>query len=210
MRHLIDLLRTGRMADEARRGRYYDALAHETERLHRFVETLLNFGRMEAGAEQYRFERVDAASVVSGIVDDFRGELIASRHEIVVNPNGTLPPLRADRDAFARALWNLLDNAAKYSPAEAPIHVSLGREDSRIAISVHDRGPGVPPADRQRIFQKFVRGTGAREDGIKGTGVGLAMVDHIVKAHGGEIRLESEVGHGSTFTMLLPAAEANP
>jgi signal transduction histidine kinase len=118
-----------------------------------------------------------------------------------------VPPLRADRDAFGRALWNLLDNAAKYSPADAPIHVGLGRENGRVAISVRDQGCGVAPADRERIFQKFVRGAGARESGIKGTGVGLAMVDRIVRAHGGEIRLDSEPGNGSTFTMLLPAAE---
>jgi signal transduction histidine kinase len=207
MRHLMEMLRTRPDLDDARRHKYYDVLSHDTERLYRFVETLLDFGRMEAGAEQYRFEPLDAASAVSSVVDDFRAEVAASRHPIVVQPEGAVPPLRADRDAFGRALWNLLDNAAKYSPADAPIHVGLGRENGRVAISVRDQGCGVAPADRERIFQKFVRGAGARESGIKGTGVGLAMVDRIVRAHGGEIRLDSEPGNGSTFTMLLPAAE---
>jgi signal transduction histidine kinase len=208
MRHLMDLLRSGRAIDEERRGQYYEALSNDTERLYRFVETLLDFGRMEAGVEHYEFEPLDTATAVSGIVDDFRNEVVANRHPIVVQPNGELPLVHADREAFTRALWNLLDNAAKYSPAETPIQVQLGRDNGRVAISVRDEGPGIAPADRQRIFQKFVRGAGARESGIKGTGVGLAMVDRIVRAHGGEIRLESEPGRGSTFTMLLPAGES--
>lgn len=210
MRHLMDLLRSGRPIADERRRRYYDVLAHDTERLYRFVETLLDFGRMEAGAEHYRFESLDAASAVSGTVDDFRSELVASGHPIVVHPNGQLPLLRADRDAFVRALWNLLDNAAKYSPEGSLINVRLGQDQGRVAIGVEDEGPGIPAVDRERIFQKFVRGAGAREAGIKGTGVGLAMVDRIVRAHGGEIRLESEPGRGSTFTMLWPAAESHP
>jgi signal transduction histidine kinase len=208
MRHLIELLRTGRPIDDDRRGRYYEVLSNDTERLYRFVETLLDFGRMEAGVEHYQFESIDTASAVSRIVDDFRNEVVAGRHPIVVQPNGELPLLRADREAFTRALWNLLDNAAKYSPPETPIHVRLDRDDGRVAISVRDEGPGIAPADRHRIFQKFVRGAGARESGVKGTGVGLAMVDRIVHAHAGEMRLESEPGRGCTFTMLLPAAES--
>jgi signal transduction histidine kinase len=208
MRHLMEMLRSGRPIDDDRRRRYYEVISNDTERLYRFVETLLDFGRLEAGVEHYQFEPLDTATAVSGIVDEFRNEVVASGHPIVVQPNGELPLLQADREAFTRALWNLLDNAAKYSPAEAPIHVQLGRDEGRVAISVRDEGPGIAPADRQRIFQKFVRGAGARESGIKGTGVGLAMVDRIVRAHGGEMRLESEPGRGSTFTMLLPAAES--
>jgi signal transduction histidine kinase len=124
-----------------------------------------------------------------------------------VNANGGLPAVSIDREAFARALWNLLDNAAKYSAADAPIDIDLGSEGERIAISVRDRGPGIPAAEHRRIFEKFVRGAGSAESGVKGTGVGLAIVQHVVRAHGGEVRVASEVGHGSTFTMVIPSAE---
>ena len=76
-----------------------------------------------------------------------------------------------------------------------------------MAIRVTDRGPGIPAAEQRRVFEKFVRGSASATSGIKGTGVGLAMVDHIVRAHGGEVRLDSEVGRGSTFTIVLPAVE---
>jgi signal transduction histidine kinase len=207
MRHLTELLQSGHVVSDDRRRQYYDVLAREAERLHRFVETLLNFGRMEAGAEQYRFEREDPGSLVAQIVDEFRAQRATNGRRIEVSPKAALPPARIDREAFARALWNLLDNAAKYSPDDAPIEVELGCDVHRITVSVRDYGTGIPAAERKGIFQKFVRGTDARESGVKGTGVGLAMVQHIVRAHGGVVRLTSEVGRGSTFTMEIPNAE---
>jgi len=162
---------------------------------------------MDAGAEQYRFEREDPASLVLQIVGEFRAEPPGHGRRINVSPNGGLPPARIDREAFARAFWNLLDNAAKYSADDAPIDVELGLEGNRIAISVRDRGPGIPAAEHKRIFEKFVRGAAARESGVKGTGVGLALVSHVVRGHGGDVRLTSDVGGGSTFTILIPIAE---
>jgi len=96
-----------------------------------------------------------------------------------------------------------LDNAAKYSPAEAPIRVETTAEDGGVTIRVRDEGPGIPPDEQPRIFDKFVRGSHARESGAKGTGLGLAMVRHIVRAHGGEVSVESAPGRGSTFTLRL-------
>jgi signal transduction histidine kinase len=210
MRHMTELLKDGQIASDDRRQQYYDVLAHETDRLHRFVETLLNFGRMDAGAEQYRFEQEEPASLVQQIVDEFRSDRASLGRRIDVIPNGGLPPVWIDREAFARALWNLLENAAKYSAEDTPIDVELGSDGQRIAISVRDRGPGIPAAEHQRIFQKFVRGAETRASGVKGTGVGLAIVSHVVRAHGGDVRLTSAVGRGSTFTMLIPTAERQP
>jgi DNA-binding winged helix-turn-helix (wHTH) protein len=98
-----------------------------------------------------------------------------------------------------------LDNAAKYSAESSPIEIEVERADSRAAIRVRDRGQGIPPSEHRRIFHKFVRGEAAMQAGIRGTGVGLAMVGHIVAAHNGEIKLESNPGEGSSFTLLLPA-----
>jgi signal transduction histidine kinase len=85
--------------------------------------------------------------------------------------------------------------------------VEWGRENDSVAIRVRDNGPGIPASERKAIFHKFVRGSAAATGGVKGTGVGLAMVRHIVMAHGGEIRVASEPGRGSTFTMVLPAVK---
>jgi signal transduction histidine kinase len=179
-------------------------LAHETTRLHRLVESLLNFGRMEAGAFEYRFEPVDLAALVGDVVAEFRKEFASSGHRFELRMDHNLPPLRVDREALSRALWNLLDNAVKYSPGRPAIWVDLTREGKRIALRVRDQGPGIPVEEQKEIFNKFVRGAAARASSVKGTGVGLAMVRHTVRAHGGEVRVESRPGEGSTFTILLP------
>ena len=100
-------------------------------------------------------------------------------------------------------MWNLLDNAVKYSPACRTVWVTvIGTATAR--GHVRDRGLGVPAAERRDIFQKFVRGAEAKRQNIAGTGIGLAMVQHIMTAHGGGVRVESEPGHGSTFTLVIP------
>ena len=109
--------------------------------------------------------------------------------------------------AFRRAFRNLLDNAMKYSPDCRTAWVKGDLEDHRVLISVRDRGMGIDGDEKQAIFQKFVRGQAAKKAGIKGTGIGLAMVRQICEAMGGEIRLQSEAGVGSTFTLVLPLAE---
>jgi signal transduction histidine kinase len=105
------------------------------------------------------------------------------------------------------ALRNLVDNALKYSPNAAAVWVEWGRENGRVAIRVRDCGAGIPEAERKAIFRKFVRGSAALAGNVKGSGVGLAMVQHIVAAHGGEIAVESQPGKGSTFTIRLRAVE---
>ena len=97
----------------------------------------------------------------------------------------------------------------KFSPDEAIVQVSLERADAGVVISVHDRGIGIPRNEQGEIFGRFVRGRGALARGIKGTGLGLAIVSHIVKAHGGTVRVESVEGAGSTFTIVLPDADSS-
>ena len=207
LRHLTELLAGGIVTSEERRHQYYGVLARETERLHRLVENLLNFRRMEAGAVEYHFEPIDPADLVREVVAEFQQETSTHAHRIELTTNGAMPAIRADREALGRALWNLLDNAAKYSPASPQIWVDLGCEDQRVAIQVRDRGTGIPAAERTTIFDKFVRGAIAKTSGVEGTGIGLSMVHHIIRAHGGDVRLDSEPGRGSTFTILLPAGE---
>lgn len=207
MRLLSEMLALGRVPGEERREKYYETLVSETRRLQRLVETLLNFGKMEAGAKQYRFEELDAGDLVARVVAEFEPQVAASGRRIELNgaPNGCR--IKADPEALAVALRNLVDNALKYSPDQPAVWVEWGPENGCVAIRVRDKGLGIAESERKAIFRKFVRGSAAAAAHVKGTGVGLAMVRHIVVAHGGGIQVASEPGQGSTFTMLLPAVE---
>jgi len=201
---LSDLLASGRVAGDGDRSEYYGVLVRESRRLRRLVEGLLNFGRMEAGAMQYRFETIDPAELVRELSNDFQQEVEASGFRIEMTAGKDTPLVNADRTALGSAVWNLLDNAVKYSPECRKVSVDVQKEGDRAAIRVRDCGLGIPAPERKRIFEKFTRGEAARQEGIEGTGIGLAMVHRIMAAHGGEVRLESESGRGSTFTLLLP------
>jgi signal transduction histidine kinase len=149
---------------------------------------------------------MDAAVFARDVVEDFRKEAEPRGYRVNLEsePDGGLA-VRADRSSLVHALWNLLDNAVKYSPEPCLIRVSVERHPLGVALAVQDHGIGVPVRERKEIFQKFVRGESAGRLGIKGTGLGLAMVAHIVDAHGGTVELESEEGTGSTFRIVLPA-----
>jgi signal transduction histidine kinase len=207
MLQVAELLDGGRVSSDERRAQYHAVLRREADRLHRLVENLLDFGRMEAGAREFRFEQLDAAAMVNQVVDEFRAGVAAAGYDVRLSA-GEAGAIRADREALARALWNLLDNAVKYSPESRTIHVSVARDNGHVAMSVRDGGVGIPPEEHATIFHEFMRGRAARDSGIRGTGIGLAMVRHIVRAHSGEIRFTSTIGAGSTFTILLRPASA--
>jgi signal transduction histidine kinase len=183
---------------------FHEAQARATRRLRRLVESLLDFGRMEAGARPYRLEPLDAAELVEDVVRDFRQEVAGADFAIEYSRPAGGAIVNADRDALAQAIWNLLDNAVKYSGASRTVHVEVERKGD-VMLRVRDAGYGIAPSEQKQIFRKFVRGAAAREHGIKGTGIGLAMVKHIVDAHRGTITVDSELGRGSTFTIILPA-----
>jgi signal transduction histidine kinase len=204
MRQLSEILALGRVPTEDRRQIYYETLVRETSRLQRLVEALLNFGRMEAGARLYRFEELDAASVVHRVVSEFEPQVAGLGRRIELNGAQTECPIEADPEAISVALRNLVDNAIKYSPNHPTVWVEWGMENDYVAIRVRDQGPGIVESERKKIFRKFVRGSAAAECNVKGSGVGLAMVRDIVAAHRGRIRVASQPGRGSTFTMLLP------
>ena len=103
---------------------------------------------------------------------------------------------------------NLLENAGKYSEPHSPIRVFAQRGNGSVLLGVEDHGIGIPPQEQAGIFQKFVRGSDARKQGIRGVGIGLTLVKRIAEAHGGSVRLRSEPGHGSTFTLVLPCRES--
>ena len=207
LRQLSELLTDGRVPSEKRRQEYYEGLRRESERLYRLVESLLDFARMEADARQYRFELLETKSFFQGVMDEFAQEAKEHGYHVDITHDGNLPSVKGDREALARALWNLLDNAVKYSPHNKTIWAVAACENGQIAIRVRDKGVGIAPHEQRQIFKKFVRAASATTAGAKGTGLGLTMVQHIVAAHGGQVHVDSEPGVGSTFTILLPCAK---
>jgi two-component system sensor histidine kinase KdpD len=123
--------------------------------------------------------------------------------KVTIDPR--LGPVQADAELISITVQQLLDNAAKYSPPQSPLEVSVKQQDGKAVITVSDHGSGVPQHERSRIFDKFYRGRGARER-IPGTGMGLAIAREIVKAHGGEIWVDSHSGQGAEFSFTLPLA----
>ena len=183
-----------------------DVKESAAERLQRSVESLLDFSRMEGGAKTYRREEQDAGALAREVVDAFAAESAAAGFRI--HCKAPAEPLRivGDREALFHVFWNLLDNAVKYSGESRDIEVAVSPSGGRVDLSVRDHGIGIPAAERVRIFARFTRGEEAVRQGIRGTGIGLAMARHIVDAHGGNIELESEPGRGSRFTVRLPKA----
>jgi signal transduction histidine kinase len=210
LRTITELLVHQRIPNESRRQQSYVFLDHETTRLHRLVEDLLDFGRMESGRKQYHGENYDAFQLVRATVADFLQLAEANGFRVEADLGSVDDPAAAtihvDQEAFGRALRNLLENAMKYSPVCRTVWVKGAVQNRRVLISVRDQGMGIGAEEQKAVFQKFVRGNAAKKAGIKGTGIGLAMVQQIAQAMGGEIRLQSEVGVGSTFTLVIPLA----
>ncbi|MBK5295987.1 MAG: HAMP domain-containing histidine kinase [Vicinamibacteria bacterium] len=203
LRQFTDMLIEQPALGEDRRRQAYEAQSRSTSRLTRLVESLLDFGRMEAGARRYRLEPCDLNDLVRRVVDDFRSQSLQSGHDVAFSANGRVV-VDSDDEALSRAVHNLLENAVKYSPTPHTVEVGLARLDRDVHITVRDHGIGIPADEREAIFSKFQRGEQARTLGIMGTGLGLAMVDEIVRAHHGRVSVESEPGKGSTFTIALP------
>jgi signal transduction histidine kinase len=204
MRQFTEMLAEDETLPAEKRRAFYRAQERATSRLSRLVESLLDFGRMEAGARPYRLERLDAGRLVKATVEDFKREANSDSLVMECEVPDEGPIVKADGEALAQALWNLLDNAVKYSGENAVVRVEVEPGDP-VSIRVRDRGIGISPSEKDRIFRKFVRGSSAKTAGIKGTGIGLAMVEHIVDAHGGKVLVASEPGKGSTFTIMLPS-----
>ncbi len=216
LRQVTEALAGERVAAD-RRPAYYGIQLRAIDRLHRLVEGLLDFGRIEAGAHEFEQRPVQVRAWVEGVVRAFQAEVDKQGFTIELSWSGPDPVIEGDEPALTRALWNLLDNAVKYSPACKTVWVDGRVSDARggtvdtgrLVLSVRDRGVGVDPTERRTIFGKFVRGSAAAASATAGTGLGLAMVEHIVRAHGGEVEVDGSPGHGSTFSIRLPLGNSS-
>ncbi|MBN2491429.1 MAG: HAMP domain-containing histidine kinase [Planctomycetes bacterium] len=205
-----DLLRAGAVTDPGKVREYYDFLGEEAGKLAHLVNNVLDFARLEAGRRTYEREPLDVGEVVRRIAAVFaaRAEAAGTRID-VASADGELR-VSADRDALERVLANLLDNAIKYAARAGPVRVTAGRAGDAVRISVADRGPGIPAAERARLFGRFQRGEHHGPDAPAGSGLGLAIAAELVRAHRGTIRIEDTSGGGATFVVELPAAGQGP
>ena len=209
LRQLTELLADGRVLDEERRRHYFGVLQQETARLHQLVESLLDFGRMDAGRRPYQFEPLDLSELVRHGIEEYRAHAGTNGHAIEAAFSSDRLVVNADPEAMRRAVRNLLDNAVKYSPNASTVWVSTACDDRRAIVRVRDEGIGIPAHEQSRIFDEFVRGDTAKRACIRGTGIGLAMVKTIIRAHHGDVHVASDVGRGSTFELRLPLGHAS-
>ena len=180
-------------------------MERHSNRLELLVEDLLTLAELESGDPNLHLGDVDLSSFLAEIIRDWERKLANKQLTIIVDVPPGLSPIRADRTRLQEALYNLLDNAVKYSHVHSEIRVSARRRDGEIELSVSDDGIGIAKEDLPRIFERFYRADKARSaEKVRGTGLGLAIVKHIAQLHGGRVEAESELERGTTIRIMLP------
>ena len=207
IRMFAETLLLGRVENDAKRDEYYRIITRESERLTHLISNVLSFSSIDAGKKRYEFAPTDLGDVVRDVAASYRHQLENQgfTHELRVAPD--LPIVDADADAIRQAVINLIENAIRYSAdaRHVTIELELGDGGESVDVVVRDRGIGIAADDQSKIWDDYFRTKGARALATRGSGLGLSVVRHIVEAHGGSVRLESQPGAGSTFTLSFPA-----
>jgi len=203
-----EILELGRVKSEEKKIEYYRIIRHESRRLNKMIDNILDFSKIEAGRKTYAFADGDMAEVIESVLSSYRYQIKNSGFDVQTNIPASLPPVFIDRDAMAQAISNLVDNAIKYSGKVKQLSITTETRGSDLSIEIADHGIGIPRAEQAKVFEKFYRvGNGLVHD-VKGSGLGLSLVKHIIEAHQGSISVESDVGKGTRFTILLPLKRA--
>ena len=209
IRQLAEMLQAGRVASEQHRQRYYDVLVEQSQRLSKLIDNILRFARLEAGKKPFKLVAQSPETAVSKAGEIVRSHLEGLGFEFHEQLEKPLPPVRHDTEALMGAILNLLSNAKKYSGDGREIRLEAEAQGGEVHIRVLDRGVGIPAGEHHRIFEKFYRGQGDHMDGVGGSGLGLALVHHVVNAHEGTIHVAERPGGGTVFTLVLPAVRKN-
>jgi signal transduction histidine kinase len=204
IRLYAETLELGRLTAKEKYQEYFRIIREESERLTALINNILDFSRIEAGRKEYEFQQTNLAELVHSTLDSYRFEIQQNGFAFEENISGDIPPVAVDREAIARSLLNLVNNAVKYSKDHKYIGVSLYRANRRVNLEVRDHGIGIPASEQEKIFEKFYRCGDPLVHNIKGSGLGLSLVRHIARAHGGDVLVESTPEKGSKFTIALP------
>ncbi len=208
IRLYAETLELGRISTQEKQQQYYRIIRKESERLTALINNILDFSRIEAGRKEYEFRNTDIAELVHNTLESYRYQIEQQGFAFEENIDSNLPAVPVDREAIARALVNLVNNALKYSSDEKFLGVKLYRENGVVKLEVADHGIGIARRDQTKIFEKFYRAGDPLVHNTKGSGLGLSLVHHITQAHGGDIAVESTPGKGSRFTLSLPLIPA--
>jgi signal transduction histidine kinase len=204
IRLYAETLEMGRLKSAEKAQEYYSIIRKESERLTALINNILDFSRIEAGRKEYDFRETDLRELVHNTLESYRYQIEQHGFAFEEKIAEDVPPLRVDREAMARSLLNLVNNALKYSQDRKFIGVNLFRDNGAVRLEVVDHGIGIPVHEQGKIFEKFYRVGDPLVHNTKGSGLGLSLVRHIVQAHGGEVQVESAPGRGSKFTITLP------
>jgi len=212
IRMFAETLMGGRVTQPDKAHEYYGIIVRESTRLTHLIDNLLDFSRIDSGRKPFRLRPIDIGQVVRDTFEAYRHELERQHFEHHLTVADGLPVVEADADAVSQALLNLMNNAVKYSDDDRFLAIDVTHETRRgrhgVLISVRDRGIGIKPEDRARVFDGFFRATDERVRKRRGAGLGLSLVKHIVDAHAGSVDVESRLVKGSTFRIFLPKAES--
>jgi len=200
----VEMLLLKLYEDEADTEEYLHVIQKECNRLIRLVDRVLDFSKIENGKMGFHYKQESVSEVVLSTVEIFQVQLVENECEITMNLTDNLPQLQIDRDAISEVLLNLLSNAVKYSLEEKRVIINAQTVNDYVVIEVIDNGIGIPEHHQKKIFEPFYRVNDSLSKDAEGTGLGLAYVKYIAEAHGGKVMVQSEVGHGSKFTLLLP------
>jgi signal transduction histidine kinase len=203
IRLYAETLEMGRLTNPQKYQEYYQIIRKESERLTALINNILDFSRIEAGRKEYDFRETDLGALVRNTLDSYRYQLEQNGF-VYEQKIDDVPALRVDREAMARSLLNLVNNALKYSQDRKFVGVNLYRDNGVVKLEVVDHGIGIPSEEQQKIFEKFYRVGDPLVHNTKGSGLGLSLVRHIVQAHGGDVLVDSTPGRGSKFTITLP------
>ncbi len=209
IRAYAETLSSGVVDDPKAVAECYNVITKETRRLGRLIEDVLSMSQLEVGSIQLQINDVDLRALLGDSVRDLRGLADEKEIDMQVALPSKLPVIQGDRDKLAVVVNNLLGNALKYSHAGGTVRVGCQITAEEVLISVKDNGIGIDPADHERIFQKFQRGSAAEVAQIEGSGIGLTTAREIARQHGGDIEVMSEPGQGAAFIVHLPLIEAS-
>ncbi len=204
IRMFAETLRLGRSKDPATQAEYLDTIVNESERLTRLLNNVLDFSKIEQGQRTYHPAPASLPEILRAAARAMEYPLKQQGFDLDVRIDEGLPQVRVDRDAIEQAVLNLLSNAMKYSGESRAIDLEAQREGDCAVIQVIDKGVGIDPRDQAQIFEEYYRVPARENQSLPGTGLGLSLVAHIAKAHGGSVRVDSAPGQGSTFSIILP------
>lgn len=199
-----ETLELGRVRNSERAVEYYRIINGEARKLTRLIENILDFSKMEAGLRPYRMAPADVGDLTQEVLGRMDNQLSQNQFKVATRIEPSLPRVLADEDAVEQAVENLLNNAMKYSGDARDIEVTVRRREEHVVVGVADHGLGIPRREQKKIFRKFYRIESELGGGPQGCGLGLAIVDHTMRGHGGFVRVESEPDRGSTFTLHFP------